>query len=351
MNCREFFLQPNWVLESASRNLSSCSSQLLSQPSSENINLLNNINQLNWQTATDKINNIGELLSKYPSNLVLYRLINQLFTSQLPEYSLSAPVSNLPKFAVVIPGELRCFESSYKFLSGLSKFADIFICTNNEFTDKALSLSRNVYIIENEPELEVASMHQWHKLYMCLGQVKRQEVINKCHYEYILKLRTDFYLVKPQNILQDLMNAKGKIICSSDKIFGGSRDTMMLFEGFYLSLLNTYFGKNITHQQFNLQQILRSDDSFKWYGFKFPTDIFGIPNSVEALREKITSIVLANPNYPFKNFGSTENTFSFFKGHNTFPSEICFARFINSLGIPVQSSAGFQGFLREDRFQ
>ena len=95
----------------------------LSQPSSENINLLNNINQLNWQTAADKINNIGELLSKYPSNLVLHRLINQLFTSQPPEYSLSTPVSNMPKFAVVIPGELRCFESSYKFLSGLSKFA------------------------------------------------------------------------------------------------------------------------------------------------------------------------------------------------------------------------------------
>ena len=81
----------------------------------ENINLLNNINQLNWQTAADKINNIGELLSKYPSNLVLYRLINQLFTSQLPEHSLSAPVSNMPKFAVVIPGEPRCFESFINF--------------------------------------------------------------------------------------------------------------------------------------------------------------------------------------------------------------------------------------------
>ena len=193
-------------------------------------------------------------------------------------------------------------------MSGLSKFADIFIFTNNGFADKALSFSERLYL-ENEPELEVASMHQWHKLYMCLGQVKRQEIINECQYEYILKLRTDFYLVKPQNILQDLMNAKGKIICSSDKIFGGSRDIMMLFEGFYLSLLNTYYGKNISCE-FNLQQILRSDDSFKWYGFKFPTDIFGIPNSVEALREKITSIVLAIK-LPFQNFGSTENTFPF----------------------------------------
>ena len=86
---------------------------------------------------------------------------------------------------------------------------------------------------------------------------------------------------------------------------------MMLLR-FYLSLLNTYFGKNITHQQFNLQQILRSDDSFKWYGFKFPTDIFGIPNSVEALREKSLLLYLRS-NYPFKNFGSSENTISFFK--------------------------------------
>lgn len=352
MKYLEFFLQPDWVLQSASRNLSLSSSQLLSQPSSEHEALINAINELHWDTYATKAANVKALLAKYPSNLILNRLINQLFSSQLPENVYEPQTGTcLPKIAIIIPGELRCLHSSFNFFSSLGQFADIFICTNKEFADEALSLSRNVYIIDKEPELEVASMQQWHKLYVCLLQVKRQEIINQSNYDYILKLRTDYYFVKPESLLEDLANANGRIISSSDKIFGSSRDIMMLFESFYFSLLNTFFNASFGHLGFNLQQIINSDDSFKWYGFDFPTNIFGSPNSVEKLRQNIKSIVLSNPNQPLESSQSTESNISFFKGHPTFPSEICFARYVNFLGIPVKSSVSFQGFLREDRFK
>ena len=63
-------------------------------------------------------------------------------------------------------------------------------------------------------------MQQWHKLYMCLGQVKRQEIINECQYEYILS----YELISIWSSLKYPSRSdecERKIICSSDKIFGG----------------------------------------------------------------------------------------------------------------------------------
>ena len=351
MDYREFFLQPNWVLQSASRNLEPGSSQLLNKPLREHEELLKDINGHHWGANIVSSQEITELTSKYPSSLILYRLINHLCASKLPKYSISPLSRSLPKIAIVIPGQLRCLQSSYNFFSSLNQIADVFVCTSNDFREEALSISQNVYILGKEPALEVSSMQQWHKLYICLQQVKRQEVINGNHYEFILKLRTDFYLIKPENILKDLVNATGRLCCSSDKIFGGPRDIMMLFEGFYYSLLSAFFERGNMYSHLNLQQILNSDDSFKWYGFEFPAELFGSPNSVEELRKKIVSVVLSNPNQLLKTLKSTINTVSFFQGHPSFPSEICFAKYINFLGISVHSSPGFQGFLREDRFQ
>ena len=182
----------------------------------------------------------------------------------------------------------------------------------------------------------------------------------KQKYTHILKLRSDFHHVKPKYLLKELVSADG-ILCSSDKVFGGGRELMMLFEGFYAGISGWFDQKELDYWPINTETILNSDDSSKWYGMNFPKHLVGQPSSVEKLREVLTiggqglAKALQNwrPDQKIDKFNYDqyyiEQLHRIVPGHPRFASEVCFARFLNFNGITTHNSPGLIGFLRSDR--
>ena len=266
-------------------------------------------------------------------------------------------LSRLPngnKVAIVVTGELRCFEQSKLFFAKLLRHADLFICTSPPFADMVKSLPATIVKISTEESLPVGSMHQWQKLDEALKMVRMKENNTGTYYSHILKLRSDYYHTSPRHLLKELANADG-LICSSDKVFGGRRDLMLLFEGFYKAISGIFDQRENSYWPINIEPILRSDNSSKWYGMAFPKALVGEPNSVECLRQilKDGGSCLAKSLLEWKTNAdvSSKDYIRFFKGNPRFASEICFARFLNFNAIQSHSCPGLTGFLRNNRFQ
>ena len=197
-------------------------------------------------------------------------------------------------------------------------------------------------------------MQQWHKLAEALKMITNEEKRKNFKYTHILKLRTDYHHIDPKNILNELVATDG-IICASDKVFGGSRDHMMLFKGFYEAINGFFKDKENIYWPINIDPILESDDSSKWYGMLFPKRITGNANSVEELRSIISKnrVKIKNELKVWKdpNHFNQSDYIQIFRGHNRFASEICFAKFLNINAIKTKNCSGLSGFLRSDRLE
>jgi hypothetical protein len=296
--------------------------------------------------------------------LLVRRAINQLCPS-LNRHPLPSRLSRPPRgtrFALLLPGQLRCLEHSRGFLERLCRQADLFVCTEGRYREAAASLRcrcrREVRIIDDNPEasaedaaLPVASMKQWHKLAICLAMVREQERRQGRRYTHLVKLRSDYLHVSPERFFQDIVqNKHDGLSCASDKVFAGNRDVMMLFAGFQRAIAGFFDGHEHTYWPINVQAILTSDDSAKWYGMNWPERLVGRPAKVQELRQVLEgggrelALALAgfqaDPDEPFLRL---------FKGHPRFASEVCFARFLNLCGISAHGNRSMQGFLRNDR--
>ena len=316
-----------------------------------------------WNAIQKGEHEIGiELLSnalhRHPNDLLLQRAVNILAPELLKQGHLSragAPWGS--RIAVLLPGELRCLQETLPLFREVAYHADIFICTSKPFEHTAKKLRSQLTVVNSEPELPMGSMQQWHKLSVCLKMLRQHELRHKQRYTHILKLRTDFHHVQPRNLLRELVKADG-IICASDKVFGGRRELMLLFEGFYAAIQGWYDGQEQRYWPINLTQILRSDDSSKWYGMAFPQELVGQPASVSELRDVLASggeglgsaLQRWRPpeNADVKQM-YMQQLHRLFQGHPRFASEVCFARFLNFNGIPAHCSPGMLGFLRSDR--
>lgn len=294
-----------------------------------------------------------------PQNLLLMRAVNQ----HAPELLVPNRISRLgptwgSRIAVVVPGELRCYLKSKEFFKTLGRNADVFICTNKTFDNAARQLAATeVKVVESEPNLPMGAMQQWHKLLLTLSMVRAQENRTGRQYTHILKLRSDFHHVQPRHLLSELVSADG-LICSSDKVFGGRRELMMLFEGFYAAIYGWFDQREQQYWPINVDTILNSDDSSKWYGMNFPKELVGQPTTVEELRAALQSggTALAKSLQQWKPCEDSNRQQLYSKqlhrlvpGHPRFASEICFARFLNFNGIRTQNTPGMLGFLRSDR--
>ena len=300
-----------------------------------------------------------EAIEKHPENLLLMRAINE----HTPELLRQKRISRLgapwgSRIAIVVPGELRCWKHSKAFFNAISHHADIFTCTSPAFADTAEQLAgENVKLVIKEPEHPVGAIQQWHKLAETLSMVRSRERDTGRRYTHILKLRTDFHHVQPKSLLADVASADG-LICSSDKVFGGRRELMMLFEGFYAAITGWFDQREEDYWPINLETILKSDDSCKWYGMNFPKELVGEPSTVEELRE-VLSKGGENLTRRLQKWKATEKTGTrdhymkqlhrLIPGHPRFASEICFARFLNFNGIYTHNTASLLGFLRSDR--
>ena len=347
LSCR----QEPWVLQSASADQPHPPANLQITPEAEAATAVLRL-QHDWPAA----------LHANPANLVLARAINQraphLLKQPVPRW---LPRPGRPRLAVLLPGELRCLERSHAWLCALSQRADLFICTTAAYVDAATSLrptalavvDQNSELLKAEADLAVGSMRQWHKLAVCLQQMRHQEALRGRLYSQVLKLRSDYFVLQPHTLLQELkalaQDPQAGLIGASDKVFGGSRDRMLLLAGFWQSLCGHFLDLERQRWPVNLAPILAGDDSAKWYGLGFPQRLVGQPSAVAELRHILISggaelaRALAAPSEP------GEQMHSLFRGHPRFPSEVAFARFLNFNAIPMRETPGLRGFLYSDR--
>ena len=357
--------QPKWVLQSASADRPG-PDQLSDEPDANAMEAWNIIKP-GWKALRagdthEAKRHWSDAIKMQPNNLLLMRAVNQY----APELLEQGHISRLGgpwgcQIAVLIPGELRCIQNNYTFFKTLSRHTDIFICTTKPFANAAKKLAATKFqILNSEPEHPVGAMQQWHKLASTLSMVEAHERFKGRRYTHIIKLRSDFHHVQPRNLLRELVHAEG-LICSSDKVFGGSRELMMLFKGFYTAIQGWFDQKEQRYWPINVDAILKSDDSCKWYGMNFPKQLVGQPATVEKLRETLISggdeLSKALQQWRIPEYREKTNTPSLYmnqlhrlvSGHPRFASEVCFARFLNFNGIQAHNSPGLLGFLRSDR--
>ena len=279
----------------------------------------------------------------------------------LPE--CSERVQPKPRFALVLTGELRCFERSAELWEHLRPQADLFVVTTAIYRKKALDLvpAERCLIIEDLPmeaavdaNLPVNSMKQWHKFSLALQLIQQHEQKRQKRYRHIIKLRSDYYFAHPQGMLKQITTACKSphtgLVGASDKVFGGPRDLMMQFKGFFRAIPHWFDQHELNYWPINLQQVLASDDAVKWYGMNWPKELVGTPNhprpwrhSLLAAEQRLTQALAAHSPT------SSESYHSLLVGHPRFASEISFCRFLNFCGIPFHDCPALRGFLYRDR--
>ena len=301
-------------------------------------------------------------LPAHPANLVLARAINQQAPQQLTQaVPRWLPRTGRKRLALLLPGELRSLERSRAWLAALRQHADLFICTTAAYAEAATSLrptglavvDQHSDLLAAEGELPAGSMRQWHKLAVCLKLMRRQEARRGRLYRQVLKLRSDYFVLQPQTLLRELNalahNPNAGLIGASDKVFAGSRDRMLLFEGFWQSLAGQFLDLEEKCWPINLTPILAGDDSAKWFGFGFPQRLVGQPTTVAELRRRLSiggpelGQALADPWQPHAPLHTL------CPHQPRFSSEVAFARFLNFNAIPMRESPGLRGFLYSDR--
>jgi hypothetical protein len=364
-----FFRQEPWVLESASADhpvTASSREMPPAGPSQAEARAL-----LAEGASLEQAGRLAEAevlwrraLSLAPGDLLVRRAINQLRPS-LNRHPLPSRLSRPPRgsrFALLLPGQLRCLEQSREFIERLCRHADLFICTEERYREAAAGLRcrrhREVRIIDDHPEeaaedaaLPVASMKQWHKLGLCLAMVRERELRCGRGYTHLVKLRSDYLHVNPERFFSDLVGLPSDgLACASDKVFAGRRDVMMLFGGFQRAIAGFFDNRERTYWPINVNVILASDDSSKWYGMNWPERLVGRPERVAELRQvlRLGGRELAAALSGFQ-AQPGESFLRLFQGHPRFASEVCFARFLNLCGVPTHGNRALQGFLRSDR--
>ena len=117
--------------------------------------------------------------------------------------------------ALLLTGELRCLSRSQLLFKELRKAADIFIVTTAAYAGTAERLTRSNQILivdeliseaERDQRFPVGSMRQWHKLHLALQLVQGAEQRRRRRYSHLLKLRSDYFYVHPQHLIEDVIH-------------------------------------------------------------------------------------------------------------------------------------------------
>ena len=291
------------------------------------------------------------------------RSLNKLNASDLIQ-SHKIPNYNRKKYrpAIIITGHLRCFAKSRLLFNKLGENCDIYIATTGQYRREALSITSKtrISIIEDDDEarsidssLPFNTMKQWHKLAIGLKLIEAEERKAKKRYTHLLKVRSDYFFVHPENIIRDLRvssNTSLGLVGASDKVFGGRRDHMMLMKDFFNGLLGWHIRTNNVYWPINLEQVLASDESIKWYGFNWPIELIGTPATVDNFKTtlKVNYYSLRQKLQAFRPTSETKYH-NLFQGNINFASEIAFARHLNFVGIPFNECFGLRGFLYQNR--
>ena len=165
----------------------------------------------NRQSIAKASNTTHDILQDF--DLVQARQQNIVDPSSLVQAELDPHRKEPGRFALMLIGELHCFQRSGSLLKQLSEVADLYVVTSERFREIAEDIAQpnQRQIVEDHPEevsvdegLPVNSMKQWHKLSLALKLVRKQEHILKRRYQYILKLRSDYFYVHPDKMLKSV---------------------------------------------------------------------------------------------------------------------------------------------------
>ncbi|KZR73259.1 hypothetical protein [Prochlorococcus marinus] len=295
-------------------------------------------------------------LHQYSYDLEFQRAINRLSPNllnfkprQLKNRFIKANI------AVIICGELRCLTYTYAFIKRLSKYTDLFICTNSKYAKEAFDLAPMPWqraIIDDEPSFPVTSIHQWHKLSIALELMNKREKERGFLYSHFVKVRTDYFYLQPSLLLDEVKENQSMLLCASDKVFSAPRMMANIINGFYSTIYGFFDQKAEIYWPINVSQILESDDSSKWYGMRFPPSIVGRPKTVEELRSVIKAggVLIADQlRLPYQQ--PPDGWHTHVKGHARFASELSFARYLNFCGVVCRSTPSLAGFLLTNRNQ
>ncbi len=363
-----FEKQEQWVLQSASADQPVRNSTKICAKDKEAVNALHEIQKAfaHMQDARFDIakKSLQASLKEHPNNLLLARGINRIWPNILHQSGPNQwllPTHKPHNIAVLIPGELRCMSRAKPLLQRISNIADIFITTSKEYRQAAEQLRpKALLVIEDQPTLEEAeknlavnSMKQWHKLSVCLRLMRSTERKRNKNYKHVLKWRTDYFTLQPQTLIKELkeldQNPNGGLIGASDKVFAGHRNTMLRLGGMWTACRSLFLDLDEYKWPINLEVILESDESSKWYGMSLPERLVGKPNSVAELRKILQSRKTTLIHELAIIWPKNEPLISLFPGDPRFPSEVAFARFLNLMAIPMRESAALRGFLYSDR--
>ena len=204
-----------------------------------------------------------------------------------------------------------------------------------------------------EKNLSFNPIKQWQKLAIGLKMIEEQENRIRKKYTHILKIRTDYFFAHPKNILKDLRvlsNSTRGLVGASDKSIWGQKRSDDVNERLFNGILGWQMQVEDVYWPINIDQILESDESIKWYGFNWPVELIGTPKTVDELRSLLIKnyCTLKQRLQLFKADKFT-SYHKLFKGNTDFASEVAFARHLNFVGIPFNECYGLRGFLYQDR--
>lgn len=260
--------------------------------------------------------------------------------------------------AVLIPGHLRRLDATAGLLLELARHCDLFICTNEEHRGDAAQLAAStgaeVRIVEDhatdraaEEASEIPSMKQWLKLRICLDMVRDRERRDQVRYAQLLKLRTDHVHLNVEGLLDfESPTRCTSLVASSDKVFAGPRETMMPLGRLFDLMRTLFIDREGSYWPIDVEQVLRSSDTFKWYGMKIPERIVGPCLTARVLRARLATNRHAFATYVPRR---RDRFVSIFTGHRRMASETCFARHLNLLGTTVADHSALRGILLSDR--
>ncbi len=267
------------------------------------------------------------------------------------------PVEMPGRCAVLIPGQLRRMDATSEFLIALAEQVDLFVCTDAGHREQAELLASRanatVRIVEDSPadaareaNAPVGSMRQWSKLAICLDSMLQREQREGLRYSHVYKLRTDYYLTDPGRFLGIGSEDDRGLLTASDKVFGGRREFVLPLASLFDAMGSLFLDHERDWWPVRVAQVLASDDSFKWFGMNLPRRVLGDCRTVGHLRRRVAERAEQLERYRPRRFDSF---LRLFRGHPRMASEVCFARFLNMLGIPVHASPRLAGFLLSSR--
>ena len=150
--------------------------------------------------------------------------------------------------------------------------------------------------------------------------------------------------------------ANNILFSESDRIFGGSRDVMILLERFIDFAETFYTNKTRYYYPLNIGAITSSDwNAHCWSAYNFDRRLWLI-ESESSIPYKLMSYNLSSQCHEalvgdLDVPPSSEDIYSFHGGCNIFPAERSFSHYLTSMGIKLKSHQAFNGRISRNTFR